>query len=496
MYRLWVEHPKFLPPKIAAKLDWRAGEDRGRIYRITPHQEAGKSSFTPPNTRENCVALLADANGWRQFLGQRLLVEQQAKEIVPTVRQLLHHDQTTTRLHALWTLDGLTSLEPSDVVHAMEDSNAVVRADAVTLSRQWLDQPRVFAAVAARAGDKDVHVRFKVALVLSADSSPEATDLLIRLTLADGHDPAFADGLLTSTKDRSGAILKKLVASKEFITSSDANSVDLVKRLASIVGARGNIEELSGLFETLSSGHDESQSDWWHAAMISGLGQGLPRYQGEMGRLTLTEILANPPEKLAASAKNLKFVFDKNQEIASDDNENVIARAAAVELLAYQPFAKSSPLFSELLSNQQPVEVQTACIHALSKNGSTAAAEIVLEQWSELGPAVRGPALTLLLRRTDSTRLALAAMAEGSMNASVLSIDQRVRLLKHSDKSLSAQAATLFGGSVSEDRQQVAKEYEKSLSLTASASEGEKVFDRICAACHRLMGKAMMRAPT
>ena len=25
MYRLWVEHPKFLPPEIAAKLDWRAG---------------------------------------------------------------------------------------------------------------------------------------------------------------------------------------------------------------------------------------------------------------------------------------------------------------------------------------------------------------------------------------------------------------------------------------------------------------------------------------
>ena len=29
MYRLHVEHPKFLPDEIAQRLDWRAGEDRG-----------------------------------------------------------------------------------------------------------------------------------------------------------------------------------------------------------------------------------------------------------------------------------------------------------------------------------------------------------------------------------------------------------------------------------------------------------------------------------
>ncbi len=86
MYRLWVEHPKFLPPEIAAKIDWRAGEDRGRIYRIVPKGPAN-SSFTPPKTPENCVDLLADANGWRQFLGQRLLVEHQAKKVLPAVRQ-------------------------------------------------------------------------------------------------------------------------------------------------------------------------------------------------------------------------------------------------------------------------------------------------------------------------------------------------------------------------------------------------------------------------
>ncbi len=53
----------------------------------------------------------------------------------------------------------------------------------------------------------------------------------------------------------------------------------------------------------------------------------------------------------------------------------------------------------------------------------------------------------------------------------------------------------MFGGAVSSNRQQVAKDYETSLSLTASAAEGEKVFTRICASCHRIDGKGHDAGP-
>ena len=106
-----------------------------------------------------------------------------------------------------------------------------------------------------------------------------------------------------------------------------------------------------------------------------------------------------------------------------------------------------------------------ASIDALSTNGSESAATIVLNKWQELGPAIRGPALTLLLRRTTSTKLALDAMAAGTMRPAALSIDQRVRLLKHSDAKLREQATKLFGGAVSSNRQAVAKKYQPALSL-------------------------------
>ena len=493
MYRLWVEHPKFLPPEIAAKLDWREGEDRGRIYRITP-KGAKTRPFLAPKTDDDAVGLLADSNGWRQYLGQRLLVENRAEAAASSVRELLDGRQhATTRLHALWTLDGLSSLQPSDVIVAMRDEHANVRMSALKLSRRWLDQAEVMDAVAVCAGDEDVRVRFHVALALSGSESSRATELLGTLALRDGGDRWFADGLLTSCKDRAGLILGRLLATDEFVSQGDARRIDLVKRLTSVIGARGNVEELATLFASLSA--DETEGDWWRTAAISGLGQGLPRHRGELGRMTLAKLLATPPKPLAKSTESLQRLFKRTQIVARDPNRSVADRAAAVELLAYQPFAEVAPAFEELLSNDQPVEVQTACIDALSTNGSTAAATIVLDRWSELGPAVRGTALDLLLRRVDSTRLALEAMAAGKMQASALSIDHRVRLLKHSDDALRKQATKLFGGAVSANRAKVAKEYETSLSLTASAAEGQKVFTRICANCHRIDGKGHDAGP-
>ena len=506
MYRLWVEHPKFLPPEIAEKLDWRAGEDRGRIYRIVPKHSV-VSSFMPPESYDDFVELLKSSNGWRQFLGQRLLVEQQAKEASPDVRKLLLDKNPTTRLHALWTLDGLGTLQTKDVVEGIGDAHPIVRSDAVKLAWQWMDQPSVFSAVIGRSKDSDIRVRFQVALALSASSDSQATTTLAQMALRDGQDLPFADALLISSKNRSGSVLKQLIAFDEFVAAGGTQRVELVKQFAAIVGARGEIEELSNLFEMLSKrprhvqkGPDlqdelDSSNDWWQAAVVSGLGQGLPRYQGDLGRLSLAKLLENPPKRLVDSTKHLKRVFDQNQDIATDEQRNPVARAAAVELLAYQPLSESATVLSELLSGFQPVEIQSASIHALSKNGSVEAAKIVLDRWTELGPRIRGPALTLLLRRVASTRLALDAIAAGEMNASVLNIDQRVRLLKHSDESISKRAVKLFGGAVSSNRQKVAKEYESSLSLQGSASAGEKVFTRVCAACHRIHGAGYETGP-
>jgi putative membrane-bound dehydrogenase-like protein len=506
MYRLWVEHPKFLPPEIAAKLDWRAGEDRGRIYRIIP-KGAKPKPFTPPENHDDMVKLLESPNGWKQYLGQRLLTEHFSSAkyhsqekydshvtvTKPKLQQLLRqHPNATTRLHALWTLQGIGVSDRQDILRGLNDDDAHVRHDAVKLTKEWIDDDDVFAKLTELADDPHASVRFQVALALGSSSRPKATQVLASLAVKDGEDSWFVSGLLTSSRERSGAILKILAADANFVGTASAGRTQLVKRLATIVGVRGDVEELSQLLTVLSgdaSGTSEGAGAWWQAAAISGLGQGLPRYRGDLGRLSLPLLLSNPPEGLTKSAAGMRELLAESQQAALDRRRTSAGRAAAVELLAYRPFEEAAPAFEELLATDQPIEVQTACINALSANGSEAAAKIVLDRWQELGPAVRDSALNLLMSRTTSTKLALDAMAAGTMSPAGLSIDQRVRLLKHSDAEIRKQATKLFGGAVSSNRQAVAKTYQSALSLDASAEAGAKVFEKTCSKCHRINGK-------
>ena len=62
MYRFVIEHPKWIPLAAQKKLDLRAGDDKGRIYRIYPDRQASRGrspgstsstrpAWSPPSTR-------------------------------------------------------------------------------------------------------------------------------------------------------------------------------------------------------------------------------------------------------------------------------------------------------------------------------------------------------------------------------------------------------------------------------------------------------------
>jgi putative membrane-bound dehydrogenase-like protein len=491
MYRLWVEHPKFLPEDIAKRIDWRAGDDRGRIWRIVPaDKQTDPRQFNSPDSTADLVALLADANGWRRQLAQRLLVERQAKDAVPQLRELLHADAAFGRLHALWTLDGLAELTSEDVIVALDDKDVYVRRDAVKLSAQFLkDDASLVDRLAKLVDDEEVRVRFEIPLALGETDDSLATTLLAKLALRDGGDSWFATAILTATKQRSGSVLARLVG------ASPANDrlkpglqhIHLVRELATVVGARGDLDELGLVLQTI--GGAEQSGVWWQNAALSGLATGLPRHQGALGRISLPKLLAAPPDKLADAIAPVRALLERTADVALDGKSPAGDRVAAIELLGYQPFDQSASAYENLLAANQPVEVQLACVDAMQKSGNDGAAKIVLQHWPTLGPRVRPPALGLLLRRTGTTQQALEAMVGGQISPAIIDIDQRVRLLRHADASIKALSEKLFGGAVSANRREVAEQYTAALTMKSSAAEGMKLFDRVCAKCHRIDGR-------
>ncbi len=496
MYRLWVEHPKFLPPDIVHKLDWRAGEDRGRVWRMVPANTQTKSPrFVAPQTTTDLTAMLSDSNGWRRQLAQRLLVERQWKDAAPALRSLLQDKQSIhPAQHALWTLDGLGELTSKDVELAMNSAMAIVRQDAAKLSTRFIKDPVMLNRLLTLADDPDASVRFQVALALGETENSSAIPILTKIARRDGAEDWFVSAILTATKERSGAILTEMVKGSDLAAlSASPGHIRLVRELATVVGARGDLKELEEVFRTV--GTAGKQGVWWQTAALSGLATGLSRHQGSLGRTTLTKLLADPPTVLSTCIIPVRELLERTSSVALDAGVPMSDRVTAIELLGYQPFEQSASAFQGLFSSSQPIEVQLASLEAMQLSGGDRAAEIVLDQWPILGPKVRPAAMNFLLKRVSSTRQALEAMAAGKLQAAVIDIDHRARLLKHPDVAVQALAKKVFGSAVSADRQAVAREYQSSLTMKASATNGQQVFDRICAKCHRIDGRGFEVGP-
>lgn len=133
--------------------------DRGRVWRLV--HDTTKPVPAPKlldATPAQLVETLAHPNGWYRDTAQKLLVLKQDKSVVPALAAMLRkHDSALARIHALWTLEGLSALTSDQVRTALKDSSPVLRRAAIRASESLADAT-MEADVTALTKDSDVTV--------------------------------------------------------------------------------------------------------------------------------------------------------------------------------------------------------------------------------------------------------------------------------------------------------------------------------------------------
>jgi len=234
MYRFVIEHPRWIPPERLAKLDPRAGDDKGRIYRIFPKGE--KLRAIPNLTKlspAKLAAMLDTPNGMeRDRIHQELVFGPRTgnqkpadKKTVATLEKLPEKSKdAAVRLQALCVLDGLGALKSEMVQHALTDTHAAVRANAIRLSEGFLrDRSAAVSSSTSRSAAhtaallKLVHapeltIRYQLALTLGEWNDPRATEALGKLAVRDMADESMRAAILSSALGKSAEILKAVFA--------------------------------------------------------------------------------------------------------------------------------------------------------------------------------------------------------------------------------------------------------------------------------------------
>jgi mono/diheme cytochrome c family protein/glucose/arabinose dehydrogenase len=256
---------------------------RGRIWRIVhgtgPASRGPKPSLSSASPAQ-LVAALSHPNGWWRDTAQRLLVERGTTAVAPELKKLaISAPDWRTKLHALWTLDGLDAIDPDTVARALSDPKPEVRANAVRLAERYLasENPSLLKAVLALADDKNWNVRRQVAASigeLPAAARNEPATLLLKKY---GSDALIVDAVISSIAGAEGEVLSGVLQGDR----GEPGQPEAITALAAAVTRSGNVPAIQKLFALVTN---ESQPLPVRSAVLTGIDKVLPAAGATTGR--------------------------------------------------------------------------------------------------------------------------------------------------------------------------------------------------------------------
>jgi mono/diheme cytochrome c family protein len=170
-----------------------------------------------------------------------------------------------TRVHALWTLQGLDALDAAQVVRALSDAARDVRANAVRLAEPFLSVPdaSVQAAVMKRLDDPDWSVRQQLAASLGALPVGARETALTSVLDRYAADPVVVDGALSGLRGGEATVLRNLLQNTAAGASRDA----AITMLAATIVRGGQDQAVESVF-TLAA--ETSRPEWQRSAILRG----------------------------------------------------------------------------------------------------------------------------------------------------------------------------------------------------------------------------------
>lgn len=279
---LWSE---YLTDYIKAH-DLQMPVGKGRIWRVVygnrPARRPAASALSKA-TSAQLVQTLSNPKGWWRDTAQRLLVERADTSVAPALKTLAAGaPDWRSKLHALWTLDGLDAIDAASVRKALADPNADVRASAVRLSERWLDKDaELRTAVIGLVADKNWNVRRQVAASLGAMPAADRVDPAVTVLTRDGADPIIVDAAVSSLSGVEADVLTKVMQAKAAgPAAKPATPDEAFSMLAGAVAKSGDVAAVQRVIDVVV---DASRPEWQRAALLRGLDSGLPA-RGATGR--------------------------------------------------------------------------------------------------------------------------------------------------------------------------------------------------------------------
>jgi putative membrane-bound dehydrogenase-like protein len=494
MVRLVIEHPQWIPAAWQERLNIRAGEGLGRIYRVR------QQSFQPhaiPRTDQatdaELVRLLAQNDGAvRDLAAQQLLwraTDPKAPRgspcrlepsIVEAIRDCLRTSpDAAVRAQALGTLTAVGAMTERDVELAFNDRDARVRRFAVRQSERLPNRQHFEGNVLAKAAadQHDPGVLLQLALTLGGSQQPEVGPAIEAIAAGATSDLWLAKALaLVSDRQVASALSGMIKALEQTSDTAQGPSPEVraaVESTLSTLWGRSSKETRRSILSRVFPEQDSAQSSLSDQQVI------LLTAAAAIGLDKLAEDAAIKQRLSAAIATARQRLFD--EQTSADQRRQLIPLLA----LSDSPTQAVMADVVQLLGAQETPQNQQAALGVVRRLKSDDVADALLSNWPRYLPDVRSSVSGLLLERRPWGEKLVAALESDKVKVGDLDAALLERLRSYGDRNLMARTARVLGQPPRSDRQALVNETLGKLSHSGDAQRGERLFVEHCAVCHR-----------
>jgi putative membrane-bound dehydrogenase-like protein len=316
MYRGIIQHTAFITHYLVENIKERKLEqpyNLGRIWRLVPDSVKNPAKVVLPSNTVERVKMLTHADGWVRDTAQRLLVESADTTAVKPLQDLVqHHPQALTRLHALWTLEGLNALTPEILRTALHDSDAQVKAAAVRILPNELT-----TELAGLIHETDTVVLSHLAIRLSAANQPATDEILANLLSEHGQNALIREGAFTGLRGREHTMAKTIA--QHFNAKNATASDSALEGLAALVSQAGKAAPFDDMLQVAAGLNNSPDAQ---AAILRGLALGSSDPKAKKAKVVKTLWFSQAPAAMAtlesaltksssATAKSLKLIDER-----------------------------------------------------------------------------------------------------------------------------------------------------------------------------------------
>ncbi|MDB6041118.1 MAG: putative rane-bound dehydrogenase [Verrucomicrobiales bacterium] len=479
MYRFVIEHPRWIPAERLAKIDVRAGADKGRIYRVRNSNE--KLRPIRDLTKLSAVELASTLDTPNGVERDRIHTELLFRHDGKTAGRLRSIAQNAglpqVRVQALSALEAAGGVDADILQAALGDADPNVRREAIQFCEPFLTKKSSYASLLdpllKLKEDPAPAVRCQLAFTLGNSNDRRAGETLGQMARTHPEDAQLRIAILSSASPHIAEILNAVMSRDE---TAPERALWIAPLIATAVGTHEKSAVVRALAAVLPRENGIVTSSQYGA--LAGLFDSLDRNQLKLSDYVSVE-----------TQRPLDQIMDSARQVAANSSAAEEVRKAALQLVGRNGLqAADLNLLSDLASGHSSNSLRASALSALRRQRSPEVSKALLVKWPQTSPAARNSILNLLLDRDEWTRALLEAVKDGRVQAREISLSDRQRLAQSQNADLRKLASQTLLETEATSRLEVLTRFQVALSLSGRPQNGSELFAKNCAPCHLLRG--------